>query len=566
MDNPTVAGRRLQGGTFFMVIVSLILTLFLEALDQTIVGTALPHIILTLQGFDQYTWVVTAYLLASTTMIPIVGKLSDQFGRKWFLLSGTFLFLVGSLLSGLSQNMGQLIAFRALQGLGAGIGMALVVTVVGDIFPPAERAKWQGLFGGVYGISNLIGPTIGGWLTEHGPLLGSLVTETTRWRWVFYINLPIGLLALAALFFCLPTNISVRSNLLTGRAALKKIDFLGAALICAATTSLLLGLTWGSEQTSAWGSPLVIAMLLAAMLLFILFVLVERSATEPILPLGLFRSQIFSADALLSLLQGMILLGIAIYLPLFLQGVLGVSATNAGLWMTPFSLSLPIGAMVAGALVARFKRYQMITVLSMLLMLVGLFLLTRITPDSSLLEVAFVVSLACIGLGTLFSILTLVAQNLLPPNQLGVGTATIRYVGQLGPTLGVALVGTVVNLSLSSELASRIPGSAASQLTPAGLKLATDPQVLVDPAHRTQVERIIAGFGHLQDPNLLNQIFSSLKVALAAAIQHGFTVVLILGILAFLASFFLKDIPLAERAPLAPEAIEASTDKQAILP
>src|SRR5437763_892278 len=198
-QNETITQPRLRGLALFTVITALMLSLFLEALDQTIVGTAMPRIIAQLHGLDRYSWVVTAYILSSMTMIPIVGKLSDQFGRKWFLLSGTALFLLGSILAGTSQSMDQLIIFRGVQGLGSGIGMALVATVIADLFPPDERVKWMGLFGMVYGVSNLFGPTLGGWLAEHGPLMGNLVTETTRWRWVFYINLPVGLIAVVAL-------------------------------------------------------------------------------------------------------------------------------------------------------------------------------------------------------------------------------------------------------------------------------------------------------------------------------------------------------------------------------
>ncbi|HEX6480431.1 MAG TPA: MFS transporter, partial [Ktedonobacteraceae bacterium] len=228
-------GRRLHGAALISVIIGLMLTLLLEALDQTVVGTALPKIVGSLQGFDRYTWAVTAYILASTTMIPIAGKLSDQFGRKWFLIVGTAIFLLGSALSGASQTMNQFIAFRALQGLGAGVGIALAFVVVADMFPPAERTKWQSLFGVVYGLSNLIGPTLGGWLTDHGPLVGTVVTETTRWRWVFYINVTIGLIALAALLIYLPANISARSNDYTGWAAVRRIDFSGAILSATAT-------------------------------------------------------------------------------------------------------------------------------------------------------------------------------------------------------------------------------------------------------------------------------------------------------------------------------------------
>ncbi|HEY6410358.1 MAG TPA: MFS transporter, partial [Ktedonobacteraceae bacterium] len=360
--------RRLHGFALFSVLTALLLTLLLEALDQTVVGTALPRIIGSLQGFDRYTWAVTAYTLASITMIPIVGKLSDQFGRKWFLVAGTSIFLLGSALAGASQSMDQLIAFRALQGLGAGIGIALVFTVIGDIFPPAERAKWQSLFGVVYGFSNLVGPTLGGWLTDHGPLVSNLVTDATRWRWVFYINVPVGIVALVALLVYLPTNISERSSAAyRGWAALRRIDFLGALLATAATICLMIGLTLGSDQTYAWNSPQLISILLTAGILYTLFVLTERFVAEPILPLDLFRNQVFAASAALSLLQMMVLVGLVIYLPLFLQGVLGVSATYAGAIITPLTLSSVVGAALAGFTVTMFKRYQAVTILGALI-------------------------------------------------------------------------------------------------------------------------------------------------------------------------------------------------------
>lgn len=337
-DTPSQA--RVKGFALISVMGALMLTLFLEALDQAIVGTAMPRIIASLHGLDRYSWVVTAYILASMTMVPVVGKLSDQFGRKWFLLSGTLLFLLGSILAGASETMNQLILFRAVQGLGSGIGMALVATVMADLFPPDQRAKWSGLFGLVYGVSTLFGPTIGGWLAEHGPLVGQLVTEATRWRWVFYLNVPLGLVAVVALLICLPADLSVRTSTWNGWASLRRIDVLGAVLCAAATICLMLGLTWGGEQTSAWTSAPVLGMLAAGVLLFVLFLFAERKAKEPILPLDLFRNSIFSVGAALTLLQGMVLLGLTLYLPLFFQGVLAVSPTNAGLVMTPFSVRI----------------------------------------------------------------------------------------------------------------------------------------------------------------------------------------------------------------------------------
>ena len=300
-SSPSVkaAAPRLQGIALISVLTALMLTLLLEALDQTVVGTALPKIIGDLNGFSLYTWVATAYLLASATVVPIVGKLSDQFGRKGFFLVGVIIFLLGSALSGASQTIDQLIAFRALQGLGAGVGISLVFTVVGDIFPPAERARWQGIFGAVYGLSSVFGPTLGGFLTDHGPVVGTFITDASRWRWVFYVNIPIGIVALVALIVYLPANISVRTSTLHGWPAIRRIDFPGAALASATTICLLLGLTWGG-QTYPWASLQVIGVLVGSGVLFVLFLVVERFAAEPVLPLSLFKNQVFASAALLS--------------------------------------------------------------------------------------------------------------------------------------------------------------------------------------------------------------------------------------------------------------------------
>jgi MFS family permease len=470
--------RRLQGSTLFCVLGALLLTLFLEALDNTSVGPAMPRIVGEFHGFDRYSWVVTAYLLTSTVTIPIVGKLSDQFGRKWFLLVGTGIFLIGSLLSGSSQSMNQLIVFRALQGFGSGMGMALVATVIGDIFPPEKRAQGQASVNIVYALANLIGPTTGGWLTDHGPLLGTLVTEATRWRWIFYLNLPLGIIAVTALMIYLPANISERSSYATGWQVVRQIDVAGALLCTATTVCLLLGLSWGSDQHTGWYALQVVSILIGAGTLCILFLLIEQRATEPILPLNIFRSQIVAADAALSLLVYMILLGLAIYLPLFLQGVLGVSATNAGVMMTPFLIAVTVGATLAGWLIAIYRRYQIIIITGTLVMTSGVFLLTRMTSATGLLQAVIFMVIAGLGIGSIFSVLYLAVQNALPATQLGVGSAAVRYLGQIGSMLGVALVGAVVQ---------------------------------------------------------------AVRGPLATAIQHGFAAVLVFCIAAILAALFLKD-------------------------
>lgn len=566
-------GSRIRGFALVSVLAALMLTLLLEALDQTIVGTALPSIVGYFQGFDRYSWVVTAYLLASTTMIPVISKLSDQFGRKWFLIAGVVIFLAGSFLSGLSQSMNQLIVFRAIQGIGAGTGIALVFTAVGDVFTPAERAKWQGIFSGVYGFSSVVGPTLGGWLTDHGPLLGNLVTDATRWRWIFYINLPVGIIALLALLIYMPARLSQPSNNYRGWAALKRVDFLGALLASGATVCLLLGLSWGSDQTYAWNSAQIIGTLVAAGVLYILFVVVERFALEPLLPLHLFKGQVFSADAALTLFMGMVLLPSVIYLPLFLQGVLGETATNSGLVLTPLTISLVIGSATSGFLIGRLGRYHLQTVVAVIILSVGIFFLGRMTADTTYVVACIYMVIAGVGMGLFFPVQTLVAQNSVPRKLMGVGTGVITYVRALGQTLGVAIAGTVVNNTIASDLPNRVPANTVQQLTPAGWKAATNTEVLIDQTYRNTIvhtaqqyaskaaaaqatAHIPPGAQHdavaqqaaaqaaQQVAHLLGQVFAALKESLVLAIQHGMLVVLLFCGGAFLAALFLKDVPL----------------------
>lgn len=575
------AVRRLEGFALFSVLAALMLTLLLEALDQTVVGTALPRIVSYLNGFDRYTWVVTAYLLASTTMVPIIGKLSDLFGRKGFLIAGVSIFLIGSILSGLSESMNQLIAFRALQGFGAGMGIALVFTVVGDIFPPAIRARWQGIFGVVYGVANLIGPTLGGYLTDHGPLLGTLVTDATRWRWVFYINIPIGILTLMALLIYLPTNISIRTSTHRGWAAVQRIDFLGALLVATATVCLLLGLTWGSNATYAWRSIQVVGTLVASVVLYVLFFINERLAREPVLPLDLFNNRVFSMSMVLSFLQLVVLVGLVIYLPLFLQGVLGISPTNSGEAITPLTISSVIASVVASLLVARLLRYQWVTIVSAVLMLVGAFLMTRISSTISIPVMIGFMVIVGLGLGPFFSILQLAAQNAIPRTRLGVGTSAVRFAAQVGAVVGIAIVGTIVNQTLSTDIIGRLPAPVVQQLTPAQLKAVTDPQILINSTYRQQllqaaeknavaqaIAQVPPGPQHSQQvtavtnqvtqqvQQLFNQVITDLKTSLTVAIQQAFYAILGFAALMLIATFFLNDIPMKKEWEPAAEAAD----------
>jgi EmrB/QacA subfamily drug resistance transporter len=560
----TSQAGRIQGAALYSVIAALMLTLLLEALDQTIVSTALPKIIASLNGFDRYTWVITAYLLASTAVLPVIGKVSDIFGRKWFLLGGVVLFLIGSALSGAAQTMTQLIIFRALQGLGAGMGISLVFTVVGDLFPPRERGKWMGVFSAVYGFSSVFGPTIGGWLADHGPLVGSFVTDQTRWRWVFYINVPVGLLALSALALYLPLTTSA-----SGTAAWRRIDFLGAALATAATICLLLGLSWGSDGTYAWNSSQVELVLAAAAILAGTFLFRETRAAEPILPLSLFRDQTVAADAVAALGIGLVLLPLVLYIPLFLQGILKVSATDAGLSLLPLTISLVIGGGMAGTMVGRIGRYRNVVITAAVLLLVGLALLTRLTATIPLAVAEGFMVVTGLGIGVFFPINTLVMQNAVPRQMMGVSTGLVRYLQALGQTLGAAIIGTVVNNSLSSGISSHLSAADKAQLTPQGVKAATDPQILTSSAYHDRVQQMLqhyaiqgatahipAGPQHaqavatathqaiLQADALLNRTIDVVRASLDTAIVQGFTAMLAFGVLILIAAYLLKDIPL----------------------
>jgi MFS family permease len=468
---------------------ALMVTLLLEALDQTVVGTAMPRIIATLHGFDRYTWTVTAYLLASTTMLPIAGALSDRFGRKVFLLGGTCLFLAASLLCGVAQSIDELIAFRALQGLGAGAGISLVFAAVSDIVPEEGRARWQGILGSVYGLASVDGPTLGGWLADHGPLLPLLVTDGTRWRWVFFVNLPVGAVALAALTVWYPghwrIDMALSSRGLDGGTLLRgsalrrltrfarrrhdegvgaRVDIVGSIVIAAMTCSLLIGLTWLGEGVRMWAAPRVWLALGLAVLLAVLLVVVERRAREPVLALDLFHDRLFAANALLTFFLWMALFGMAFYVPLFLQGVLRASPTTAGLVMTPFSLSIVAGNALAGVVIGRMRRYAGVAVAGAIVMTAGLALLAQMSAEIPLVAVAVFVVIAGFGMGVLFTATAVVVQTVLPPTRLGAGFGVTRYLGQIGGVLGLALVGAVVSVGFGGALQRTLPPAARLSL------------------------------------------------------------------------------------------------------
>ncbi|MCG5469778.1 MFS transporter [Micromonospora sp. LAH09] len=418
--------------------------MLLAALDQTIVGTALPTIVGELGGINHYSWVVTAYLLASTASTPLYGKMADLYGRRPVFLFSIGTFLVGSLLAGLSQNMTQLIITRGIQGLGAGGLLTLAFTIISDVVSPRERGRYQGLFGAVFGISSVAGPLVGGYFAE------------TDWRWIFYINVPLAILAIVVCYHVM--------RLIPFERRDHSIDWLGAGLLVAGVSSLLLALSWGGNEY-AWGSSVIIGLFVVGAVLGVLFVLQEARVAEPILPLRLFRSATFALANSALLVIGLVMFGSIIFIPLYLQIVKGASPTRSGLLMLPMMAGIIITSILTGRAMTRIGRYKWFPVAGSVTLLVGMFLFTRLEVTTSLwVAFGFMVVIG-VGLGLCMQSLILAVQNAVSVRDLGAGTSSATFFRSLGGSFGVAILGTVLSSRLASGLADRLPGAIA-QLPP----------------------------------------------------------------------------------------------------
>jgi EmrB/QacA subfamily drug resistance transporter len=423
-----------------LIFAALMLVMLLASLDQTIVSTALPTIVGEFGGLAHLSWIVTAYLLATTVVTPVYGKLGDLFGRKIVLQSAILVFLLGSVLCGLSRSMTQLIVFRALQGLGGGGLIVTVMAVVGDLITPRERGRYQGIFGGVFGLSTILGPLIGGFFVEH-----------LSWRWIFYVNLPLGFLALAVIGWTFTAPGALRRR--------PSIDIVGAALLAIALTGLILFTSLGGN-TFAWRSPPALAMLAASLVALAGFVVVERSAAEPILPLRLFGNRIFAVSCAVGFVVGLAMFGSVTYMPVYLQVVKGVSPLRAGLQLTPMMAGVLLTSIATGRTISRIGRYRPFPIAGTAIATVGLGLLATLGTASSTWTASLYMLVLGLGLGMVMQVLVLASQNAVDFRDLGVATSGTSLFRSIGGSVGVAAFGAIFTAGLATDVIGRLPAGA----------------------------------------------------------------------------------------------------------
>ncbi|HSX42794.1 MAG TPA: MDR family MFS transporter [Candidatus Saccharimonadales bacterium] len=483
-----------------MVIISaLMLAMLLAALDQTIVSTALPRIASDLHGLSKYSWVATSYLLTSAVATPLYGKISDMFGRKKIFQTAIIIFLVGSALCGLSQTMNQLIFFRGLQGIGAGGLMTLVFAIIGDIVPPRQRGRYQGYFGAVFAVSSVLGPLLGGLFTDH-----------LSWRWVFYINLPIGVLALSA--------IAARLHLPV-RKSPHRIDYPGAALLAISVVSLLLATVWGGVDYP-WGSSQILGLFATTAIGSGLFVWRERYAREPIIPLELFKNSIFSVASLLSFLIGIVMFGALIFLPEYQQIIRGDSATKSGLMLLPMVAGLMVASITSGRLISKFGKYRRFPIIGTVIVTFAFWLFSHIAVHTNRLYLGIWMALLGMGLGMIMPVMTLAVQNAVERKHLGAATSSVTFFRSIGSSLGAAIFGAIITNRLAAHLAQTLPGGSAASAAK-GLSSST------------------AGL-HTLPPAVVDKILQ----AFASSFQDVFLIGIPFVVAAFIVALFLKESPL----------------------
>jgi EmrB/QacA subfamily drug resistance transporter len=514
-----------------ITIIGVMIVFLLSALDQTIVATAMPVIISQLHGLELYAWVTTAYLLSSTVMVPVWGKLGDLYGRKPVLLAGIGLFLFGSWLSGLAGEFGtlpllgggmvQLIVFRAVQGLGGGALFTTAFAIIADLFPPRERGRFAGLFGGVFGLASAIGPLLGGYFTDHGTV--TLAGHTVEgWRWVFYLNLPMGLIALFMVIAKMPK---------LSHASKGNIDYLGAVLIVSACVPLLLALTFGGQKY-AWGSPVVVGLFSIFLICTVLFVIVERRVQDPIIHMELFSNKVFTWANVAGFFSSMSFLSVVAFLPLFMQLGQGVEATTSGLSTLPLMIGLIVAATVSGRLVTRTGRYKPFMLCGMIVLFISTFLMSQMTYHTTRLDLGWRMALLGVGLGPLQSLYSVAIQNAVPMNRIGVVTSANQFFRQIGSTVGVAIFGTLLTNGLNSKLTAWAASMGLPAMNLSKLRsLSIDAQV-----HAGVMDLPVA-----------------IRVLIADSVTHVILLSMIVVVIALSATAMIPELPMRGRPTVPPK-------------
>jgi EmrB/QacA subfamily drug resistance transporter len=520
-----------------LTIAGLMLGLFLAALDQTIVGTAMPRVVADLQGFQHYAWVTTSYLLTSTAVVPISGKLSDMYGRKIFLLGSTAGFLLASALCGLSQDMTQLIVFRGLQGLAGGVLTSTVFTVISQIFPPAERGRIQGVFSGMFGLASIVGPLLGGYLTDN-----------LSWRWVFYVNLPVGFLALLVLWFSFP---NIRPHM-----AERRIDYLGALTLVAGVVPLLLALSWGGTDYP-WSSPQILGLFAVAVVMLVAFGLIESRAAEPIIPLTLFHNRIISVSVLALTLMAMSMFGTILFIPLFIQGVIGTNATQSGTVLMPMMFVMITSSIVSGQVISRTGRYKLVGLFGMTVMAGGMLLLSGMGPDTDYLTVLRNMIIVGVGIGPTMPVFTLAAQNAVNMSQLGVVTSLTQFARSIGSTVGVAIFGSLLINRFGPAFQSALPETVSAAIPPDRLAQFQNPQALLNPDAAATIRQQMMALGP-QGAQIYDALIGAIKIGLVSAIHDIVMVAAVFAALGGVAVLFLEEVPLRKTYAPALEPVAPS--------
>jgi EmrB/QacA subfamily drug resistance transporter len=523
---PEDAALNLSPRAKLEILGAILLAMFLFALDQTVVGTALPRIVSDLHGDKLYTWSVTIYLLTSTISGPIYGKLSDLFGRRPIVIFAVSLFLISSALAGLSQNMEMFILFRGLQGLGGGAVFPIALAVVADLYTPAERGKYLGLFGAVFGVSSLVGPGLGGF-----------ITDTFSWNWIFYINIPIGLISLFILWRLLPA--------IKRPDAAQHIDYVGAAVFTAAIAPFLVGLS--NKQGGQWTDPAVGGLMIVGLVFGAIFLWVESRAVDPIVPLSLFRLRTFSISVAAMFLAAFGFFTAVIFLPRWFQTVGGASATESGYNILPLLAGLIFSAIASGQIVARVGRYKALMAGSLVLLAFSLFLFTNLRADTDRPILWLWMALAGLGIGPSFAVFTLIVQNAVSPDRIGVATGSLTFFQQIGGTVGLTLAGTILADRLTTELPAQVikagvPPEALVGLATASPEVTTKLDLFGTGDLAARLAAVVPPEAQGLIPAVVRGVHEAFSIAIASTFWIGIAGALVAAVLVL----FLHEVPMRQ--------------------